>query len=279
LSGKEIRWLVRSTALTTVFPASGFLLCLLAEMLLNIEVPRLTSSIINWLLAAFAAFLLFPRILGIPFGRIRPRDFSRRIGLYLPPGFWKYILLGVILASCTLSGMLIASVLTGKYRLGFGSLTLTHLVFCLNPGVWEEVFYRGIQMMILLRATRSLKRAAAIQVVIFGLSHIKGIDALSFVDAGSVMVLGIGFTYAAWKTGSLLPGIVFHYLHDTFVFVVQVPSDVKTSVFDNALFYIFLWSMVALGCLITRWAVKKSMLGATVPLYTPATSPGDPKPT
>ena len=265
---KKIRAVVRSIALTVVFPTLGFLFCLLAEMIFKIEVPRLTSSLVNWGIAAFAAFFLFPRLFGIPFGKTRTRDFIKNIGLYPSLNTWKQILLGMILALCTLSGMLFASLLTGKYKLNFNSVTVTHLVFCLNPGIWEEVFYRGVQMMILLRLTKSFRMAAVIQIVIFGLLHIQGMGITSGIDAVSVMIMGIGFTYTAYKTRSLAAGIVFHYLHDAFLFVVQVPSNVQTSVLDKVLFYVFLWSMVGLGCLVTKLAAEKFKVSSPTDLYT-----------
>jgi membrane protease YdiL (CAAX protease family) len=268
MHGKKIRAVVRSIALTVVFPGLGFLLCLLAKIIFNMKVPRLTSSLVNWGIAAFAAFFLFPRLFGIPFGKIRTRDFIKKIGFYPPPDIWKHILLGMILALCTLSGMLFASLLTGKYKLNFHSVTVTHLVFCLNPGIWEEVFYRGIQMMVLLRLTKSLRMAAAIQIVIFGVSHFKGMSITSGIDGISVMIMGIGFTYTAYKTRSLVAGIVFHYFHDAFLFVVQVPGSVQTSVLDTVFFYVFLWLMVGLGCLITKWAIEKFKASSPADLYT-----------
>lgn len=268
MRGKQIRAAVRSIALTVVFPGLGFLLCLLANMMFKMKVPRLAGSLVNWGIAAAAAFFLFPRLFGIPFGRIRTRDFIKKIGFYPPPNAWKHMLLGMMLALCTLSGMLFASLLTGKYELNFRSVTLTHLVFCLNPGIWEEVFYRGIQMMILLRLTKSLRTAAVLQIILFGFSHLKGISITSGIDVISVMIMGIGFTYTAYKTRSLVAGIVFHYLHDAFLFVVQVPGSVQTTVLDTVFFYVFLWSMVALGCLVTKWAAGKFGVSSPMDLYT-----------
>ncbi len=268
MHGKKIRAVVRSIALTVVFPGLGFLICLLAKMIFKIEVTRLASSLVNWSIAAFAALFLFPQIFGIPFGRIRTQDFTKKIGLYPSPNTWRHVLLGMALALCTLSGMLFASILTGKYELSFKSVTVTHLVFCLNPGIWEEVFYRGIQMMILLRLTKSLKMAAGIQIVIFGLSHFKGISLSSGIDLVSVMIMGIGFTYTAYKTRSLIAAMVFHYLHDALLFVVQVPGSVQTRVLDKVLFYTFLWSMVGLGCLVTKLAAEKFKVSSPTDLYT-----------
>ena len=261
---KKVGSTVRPIALAVTFPVLGFLLCLLVEMFFKIEIPRLTSSIINLGVAAFAAFLLFPRVFGIPFGKIESRDFNIGIGFYFPDSAWKHILLGVILALCTLSGMLIASILGGAYVLDFGTVTPTHLVFSLNPGIWEEVFYRGIMMVLLLRLTKSLKRAAVIQIVIFGLGHVKGIDIMALIDVVSVTIIAIGFTYVAYKTRSLIAGIVFHYLHDAFLFFVQSPGGEGNVV----LFYAMLWSMVGLGCLVTKFAVIKFEVRAPTDLYT-----------
>lgn len=258
----------RPIALTILFPGAGFLVVLLMEMFLEIEIPRLVSSIVNFAVAALAAFLLFPRVFGVPFGKVETNDFNRRIGLYLPEDVWKHILLGLILALCTLSGMLIASILSGEYVLVPGTITLTHAVFSLNPGIWEEVFYRGVLMMILLRFTKSIRWAAVIQVTLFGLSHVKGVDITAWLEVISVAILAIGFTYAAYKTRSLVAGIVFHYLHDAFLFFVQPPEGAYMGVVDQALFYALLWSMVGLGCLFTKLAVERLGVRAATDLYT-----------
>lgn len=263
----RVRRVVRPIALTVLFPTLGLLICFLAEKFLEIEVPSLVGSAINLVLAAFGAFFLFPHVFAIPFGKIKTADFSRRIGFYLPDKAWKHVLLGAALAACTLSGMLVASILTGKYVLDFKTIKLTHMVFALNPGIWEEVFFRGIQMMVLIRLTKSIGRAATIHIVIFGLLHIQGADIPSLIDVVSVMILGVGFTYAAYKTGALIAGIVFHYLHDALLFFVQVPGGTKWSTRDTVLFFAMLWFMVGAGCLVTKLAAEKLAIRAPADLY------------
>jgi len=265
---KFLKEKVRPIALTIAFPVMGFVICLFVEVFFKIEIPRLVSSIVNLAVGAFAAFFLFPRVFGIPFGKIKTRDFNERIGFRLPDSTWKHVLLGVILALCTLSGMLIASILAGEYALDLGTITLTHSVFSLNPGIWEEVFYRGILMMVLLRSTRSLRRAAIIQVVLFGLSHVKGVDIPSLVEVVSVVIIAVGFTYTAYKTRSLIAGMVFHYLHDAFLFFVQPPGGMYAGVVAKVLLYAMLWSMVGLGCLATRLAAERLEVRASTDLYT-----------
>jgi membrane protease YdiL (CAAX protease family) len=123
-------------------------------------------------------------------------------------------------------------------------------------------------MMILLRLTKSLMRAAGIQVVFFGLLHIKGADIPALIDSFSVMVIAVGFTYTAYKTRSLVAGIVFHFLHDSLLFFVQVPKGVHKVLGDNVLFYLMLWSMVGIGCLATKFAADKFKVCASTDLYT-----------
>jgi membrane protease YdiL (CAAX protease family) len=164
--------------------------------------------------------------------------------------------------------MLIASILTGKYGFDSNNISLDHMVFSLIPGIFEEIFFRGVLMIILLRITKSLEKAFTIQVVIFGLSHIKyGLDIMSLVEALSVIIIAIGFTYSVYKTRSLIPAIIFHFLHDAFLFVVQLPDGAYQGFTDNALFYVGLWVMVAVSVLITKVAVEKFQVQAKEPLY------------
>jgi membrane protease YdiL (CAAX protease family) len=72
--------------------------------------------------------------------------------------------------------MLAGSLLTGRYVLDWRVLNLEHLVFSLNPGIREEFFFRGIIMVVLLQHVRTVRQAALIQIVLFGLTHIKGLD-------------------------------------------------------------------------------------------------------
>ncbi|MBN2389696.1 MAG: CPBP family intramembrane metalloprotease [Anaerolineae bacterium] len=269
--GTKMRPVIRAVALTMFFPLLGFLVCFIVEMVFEIEIPRTISAIINFVIAAFAAFHLFPQVLGIPFGKVKTRDFTTGIGFYLPRDVWKHVLLGVVLAVCTLSGMLVASVLSGTYVMDFSTITFEQAVFSLNPGIWEEVFYRGVLLMILLPLTKSIKRAAVVQIVIFGLAHVKDFTLLALVDVVSVMILAIGFTYTAYKTHSLIAGIVLHYLHDTLLFFVQ-PSGGVTGVAATILFFALLWLMVGVGCWVTKFAAEKLKVRAAIELYTLAPS-------
>jgi membrane protease YdiL (CAAX protease family) len=258
---------VRPVALTVVAPVAGFLLVFVLEILTDIEVSQLLASVVNLLVVAPIAFVLFPKWLGIPFGRIETREFLRRVGFYPPDRAWRHVALGLILAACTLSGMLLASILTGKYTVDISTIDLPHPVFSLNPALWEELFYRGVLMFLLLKLTRSLRQAAVIQAVLFGLMHIKGVDVWALVDVFSVMVLAVGYTYVAYKTRSLVAGIIFHYFHDAFLYLVQLPGGIYTGVAENAIFYGILWLMVGIGCIIAKLAADNWGTRARRELY------------
>ncbi len=252
-----IRSKIRPIILSMVAPAAGFTLLLLLEVSLGVEFSKQTKTFTNLVLVAVIAFYVFPRLLGIPFGRVETRDFLRRVGFYFPEDPWKHVLLGLVLACCTLSGMLVASILSGGYVLDSGTISLQHLLFSLNPALWEELFYRGVLMVWLLRLGQPLRRAWVIQLALFGVMHVKGFDLLDFVDVFSVMVIAIGFTYAAYKTGSLLTGVVFHYVHDSLLYFVQVPGAKLSGVIDNAVFFVCTWLMVGVGCVVTRFFAEK----------------------
>jgi membrane protease YdiL (CAAX protease family) len=239
----------------------------LAELLLKWEVSKLVSSLVNLVVVAPIAFVLFPRWLGIPFGRIETRAYLKRVGLYLPAGAWKHVALGLLLAICTLSAMLVASILTGKYAFDSDTISLSQLVFSLNPGLWEELFYRGVLMILLLQITRSLKLAFVIQIILFGAMHIKGLDLWDVVDVLSVMVLAWGYTFAAYKTRLLVAGIVWHYFHDAFLYTVQLPDGVYTGVAENVTFYGILWLMVGVACIAIKLAADRFGVRAPQALY------------
>jgi membrane protease YdiL (CAAX protease family) len=248
---------IRAIALSVLFSSIGFVISFLIKKQLNIDLSKLELSIIAFILTTLSTFLLFPKVFKIPFGKLSITDFIYKIGLYPSKKIFGFILIGVVAALTTLSAMLIGSIITGRYEFDSSTINLAHAIFSLTPGIFEEVFYRGIIMIVLVRMTNSLKKAAIIQVLIFALAHIKGFDFFSIVDVFSVMIIAIGFTYLAYKTNSLIPGIVFHYLHDTFLFSVQIPGGEYIGFRDNVFFYSILWLSIGVLIVITKQLSEK----------------------
>jgi hypothetical protein len=113
---------VRPMALACVSVVFGSLLVFLLEASLDLEVPKIPTSVITFIFAAFAAFYLFPMILRLPFADVEWSEYLHRLGFYLPQNAWKHVLLGFLLAVCTLSGMLIGSLLSGRYELDWSTV-------------------------------------------------------------------------------------------------------------------------------------------------------------
>ena len=250
--------------MTLFFGTLGLIIYMVLKV---VGLSELIRAVIGFAVAAAATFLLVPKVLGIPFGKVEVSEWARRIGLSPPPGAWKHMVLGISLAACTLSGMLAASILTGRYEFDLGNASPSHLVFSLIPGIFEEIYFRGVLMFVLLRIFRSLEKAMVVQIVIFGLAHIKGVDIIAFVEVLSVTIIAIPFTYVAYKTRSLMAAIVFHYLHDALLLLVQVPDGDYTGFWENALFYAGLWSMAGGSLLVTKLATDVLKVRAKEPLY------------
>jgi hypothetical protein len=62
---------------------------------------------------------------------------------------------------------LVGSILTGRYALDWSTINISHTVFSLNAGVWEETMYRGVIMAVLLRSLKSARKAALIMILLF----------------------------------------------------------------------------------------------------------------
>ena len=248
---------VRPIGLALVAIVLGQILVMLAEMIFDMSITKIQASIITFVIAALFGFVIFPRILKLPFGDVGLSTYLRKLGFYWPRNAWKHVLLGMLLAACTLTGIWIASLLSGRYVLDWSTVNLSHTIFSINPGVWEEFFYRGIIMLVLIGATRSIKRAALIQILLFSLAHIKGFDLWAWVDVLSVFILAIAFTYATLKTRTLVVGMVFHFLHDAFLFLPQVPGADYLGTQENVVFYACLWVMAGVACLIIKFASER----------------------
>jgi hypothetical protein len=259
--------IVRPIALAWVCVTFGSFAALVLKATVGLHISKLTASAITFLVAASGAFALFPKILKQPFGAVELPTYLRRIGFYFPKTAWKHILLGVLLAIITLCGMLVGSLFTGRYTFDPDTINLTQILFSLNPGIWEEFFFRGLIMFICIRLTGSIRRAALLQILLFGLAHIKGVDLWSWVDVLSVMILAAAFTYTAWKTRTLVAGIVFHFLHDAFLFVPQLPGTETTSTVEKLAFFGCLWLAVGLVFLLVKLAAERLGVTAEEPLY------------
>ena len=76
------------------------------------------------------------------------------------------------------------------------------------------------------------------------------------VDLVSIFFMGLLFAYIVLKTGSLLPAVIFHYVHDIFVLLVQNTPEAD-KILSAMLLYSFLWSALTVGAILAKYIVER----------------------
>lgn len=239
------------------YPEPAIALTAVTYMLLGF-LERLPGTIIPPLLyffsSGFLALYLMPSVLGLPNGRKPFQDYCRDIRLLPMTPVVRNVLLGLLMAMLTLSSILLASLLTEHFVLDWSTVPPLRLVKGLTRGIWEEVFFRGIVLVLFLRKYPK-RKAVFWATLVFTLAHLGSFALEAMVDLVSIYFMGLLFTYLVLKTGSLLPGIVFHYVHDIFVFLVQNTPGAD-EVLASALLYAFLWIALIIGAVFTKYIVE-----------------------
>ena len=259
--------------ITILCSSLATLVFLMFGMALDLKMSKVFYPLVAFPLNFLIVFWLYPRKLRVPFGEVSATDLSKRIGLYMPDRPARAVLLGVVLAACSLTGMLIASLLTGRYVFDIENLSFEQFAFATVPAVWEEVYFRGIMMMVLLFALKDLRKAMVVLSAIFGLLHFRGVGLWELVDIFSVTLIALVLVYATHRTNILLSAIVFHFLHDAFIFLVQVPDGEYVGTYENTIFFACLWAMLGVGTLIIKYASERWEISEPMKLYDLAKAP------
>ncbi len=249
---ENLSWIANHRAPSLLLTVLPFLLLGLLEMMEGTYLPPL----LYFAAAGIWALVITPRVLGLPHGHKPFREYCYDIRLLPVQPLSRNILIGLIAAALTLGGILLAAILTKHFVLDWSLVPALRWVKGLTRGVWEEVFFRGIILAVLIRLY-SLKRAVLWSCFIFAVVHLNAMNltAEHVVDVISIFFMGLTFTYIVLKTGSLLPAIIFHYVHDIFVMLVQnTPGADPTQA--SVLLYAFLWAALAIGAFLTKSIVE-----------------------
>ena len=158
MARSKTREAIRSIALPFAFSGVGLAAAFLLKKGVRADLSKVTLSLVALAVTSASVLLLFPRVFKLPFGSVSVRKFLANFGLIKPRPFLKLALLGAFAALFTLSGMLVGSLLTGKYVFSPAAITWGQAVFSLTPGFWEELLFRGVLMIVLLRLTKSFQR-------------------------------------------------------------------------------------------------------------------------
>jgi hypothetical protein len=84
--------------------------------------------------------------------------------------------------------------------------------------------------------------------------YCQDIRVLPMKPLGRNIFIGLFCTFLILKTGSLLPAIIFHYIHDIFVLFVQNTPGVNETL-ASALLYACLWMALVIGIFSTKYIV------------------------
>ncbi|MBN1458662.1 MAG: CPBP family intramembrane metalloprotease [Armatimonadetes bacterium] len=266
----RLSWIAEHRQPAVILSIVPFLLLGLIEMMAP---GTYLPPLLYFAAAGVWALVVCPFVLGLPHGRKPFPEFARDIRLLPVQPIGRNVLIGLMLAALSLGGILLASLLTKHFVFDWaGTVPPLRWVKGLTRGIWEEVFFRGILLAVLMRLY-STKKAIAWSVFIFAIVHINPaafggeVDGMTrvmnVVDIVSIGFMGLAFTYAVLKTGSLLPAIVFHYVHDIFVYLVQETPG-ATEPAKSALLFAFLWIGLALGAWLTKLIVERGKESAPV---------------
>ena len=230
-----------------------YLLLGMLELLPGTYLPPL----LYFLALGILALYLMPYVLGLPNGRKSLREYCLDIRLLPVKPVIRNILLGLIMAALALAAILAAALLTGHFVVDWSLVPALRWVKGLTRGIWEEVFFRGIILVLFLRMF-SRTRAIFFATFLFAIVHLNPthISTAAVVDILSIFFIGLLFTYLVLKTGSLLPAIIFHYVYDIFVLLVQnTPGADETTAL--VLLYACLWPALFMGALLTKFIVER----------------------
>ena len=166
-------------------------------------------------------FLVIPRLLKLPRGKLPFREYLQAVGLRTGGSLGRIVILAlscsVIFAVSQLCGSLIYyAVHPGRYTLDISRHGLLD-PGCITAGVFEEIVMRGVIVTLLL-GVFSRRKAVVVSAGIFGGFHL-----LNLLNPGANTVwvlaqvvwafgLGIMYAYLFITTRSILPGILIHYL-------------------------------------------------------------------
>jgi membrane protease YdiL (CAAX protease family) len=241
-------------SLAIALTAVGYIALSLLELL---PLGKIIPPLLLFFGLGLVALVLMPFVLGLPNGRKSLTAYCRDIRLLPIQPVGRNILLGLLLALLTLGAILLAALATGHFVLDWGLVPGIRWLKGLTRGIWEEVFFRGIILVLFMRRYPTRKMMAIfLSAFVFAAIHLGRLTPEALIDVGSIFLIGLLCTYVVLKTGSLLPAIIFHYVHDIFVLLVQntVGADKGLAL---ALLYGFLWTSLILGALLTKLIVER----------------------
>ena len=162
------------------------------------------------------------------FSRLQRGDLRILLPAPWSPAFCLPVFLGAAnaanLAGALLAGLLGAERATPRLPSGGPELFLQFMALCVLPAVTEELFFRG--------ALQGLLRPCGSAVAIFGPALLFSLLHLDAIQGLTALVCGVFLGWLAERSGSILPGILLHFVNNCLAFCnlylrLYAPGDVS----------------------------------------------------
>jgi len=206
-----------------------------------IQQPYIIKIFVDFFLLMVSLAILWlvivPFGLKLPNGKETLKQYSSAIGLKPFRPLWQELLIGI--SSFLIFGLisLLMSLLLGSYNFlynvevlfsppnplllpSFLAMGWFRIFYMLSPGIWEEIAFRGV-ILNLQKKRYTQNIVILLNGIIFGLFHY--INLLTIPDPFSISLqvffascLGIALSYIYFKSKSLIPCIIIHFLINAF---------------------------------------------------------------
>ena len=186
------------------------------------------------------------------FSRLQRGDLRILLPAPWSPAFCLPVFLGAAnaanLAGALLAGLLGAERATTRLPSGGPELFLQFMALCVLPAVTEELFFRG--------ALQGLLRPCGSAVAIFGPALLFSLLHLDAIQGLTALVCGVFLGWLAERSGSILPGILLHFVNNCLAFCnlylrLYAPGDVSFA------FELFVLLFFPLFCLWLLYHARK----------------------
>lgn len=162
------------------------------------------------------------------FSRLQRGDLRILLPAPWSPAFCLPVFLGAAnaanLAGALLAGLLGAESAGTRLPSGGPELFLQFIALCVLPAVTEELFFRG--------ALQGLLRPCGSAAAIFGPALLFSLLHLDAIQGLTALVCGVFLGWLAERSGSILPGILLHFVNNCLAFCnlylrLYAPGDVS----------------------------------------------------
>ena len=182
---------------------------------IELTIKKLLVLILYNLSSIVLLIIIIPKVIKLPYGKQPIRQYLVSIKARWPKPLSKYFIWGALVSISILS-FGISMCLIFDEELGFLSWDIFLIGLFFSNIIWQEVFFRGIILTILLEISNHRKAIFLDTLLFFMFSLVSlyflGYDPFVLVISAIFFFLGYLFAYLSFKANSILPGILAQFI-------------------------------------------------------------------